>query len=119
MDAHERQQFDFLMATAVERYVERLEQRNEGAANALERLRADPEHPSVRLGEFVQAVFADFLLDTPDGACFVLRALPRRQLDAPAPGMIADMLQTLAQAAFADLLRQKAEELLEQHAAYQ
>jgi hypothetical protein len=118
MDAYERQQFDFLLTTAVERYVERLEQRNEGPLHALARLRVDPEHPNVRLSEFVRAVFTDFLLDTPDGACFVLRALPRRQLPAPAPGLIADMLQSLARAAFADLLRQKAEELLEQHVQY-
>lgn len=118
MDLHERQQFDFLLATAVERYVERLEQRNEGAANALARLRENPEQDGVRLGEFVTAVFADFLLDNPDGACFVLRALPRRRVEAP-PGAVADVLQTMAAAAFAGLLKQKADELLEQHAAYQ
>lgn len=118
MDAHERQQFDFLLATAVERYVERLEQRNEGAATALDRLRENPEHPGVRLGEFVTAVFADFLLDNPDGACFVLRALPRRKVAAPPAGTVGEVLAAMAAAAFADLLRQKTEEMLEQHAAY-
>ncbi len=118
MDAHERQQFDFLLATAVERYVERLEQRNEGATNALNRLRQNPEHDGIRLREFVSAVFADFLLDNPDGACFILRALPRRPIDSPPAGPVGGMLQAMAAAAFGELLRQKTEESLEQHAAY-
>lgn len=118
MDGHERQQFDFLLATAVERYVERLEQRNEGAANALARLRENPEHEGVRRAEFVSAVFADFLLDNPDGACFVLRALARRRVDPPPRGTVGEMLQALAAAAFCDLLTQKTDEALEQHAAY-
>jgi hypothetical protein len=119
VDLHERQQFDFLLATAVERFVERLEQRNEGAANALARLRNNPDHESVRVREFVVAVFADFLLDNPDGACFVLRALAKRRLPAiPLTGTVAEALQALAAAVFADLLSQKAEELLEHHAAY-
>ena len=41
MELYERQQFDFLLQTSVERYVERIEQRNEGATNALERLLVD------------------------------------------------------------------------------
>jgi hypothetical protein len=118
MDVHERQQFDFLMATAVERYVERLEQRNEGAVNALARLRQNPEHDGVRLGEFVAAVLADFLLDNADGACFVLRAVPRRTLEAQPPAPVGETLRAMAAAAFAQLLRQKTEEMLEQHTAY-
>jgi hypothetical protein len=119
MDAHERQQFDFLLATAVERYVERLEQRNAGAENALARLRQDPEQDGVRLTEFVSALFADFLLDNPDGACFVLRALPRRRADVQlAGGTVGEMVQVLATTVFADLLKQKTVELLGRHAAY-
>ncbi|QJW94961.1 hypothetical protein [Frigoriglobus tundricola] len=118
MDLHERQQFDFLLVTAVERFVERLEQRNEGAANALARLRADPEQTGVGLTEFVRAVFNDFLLGNPDGACFVLRALPRRRVDRPAAGTVEEVLMGMAAEAFGGLLKQKTEERLEQHAAY-
>ncbi|MCS6865893.1 MAG: hypothetical protein RMJ56_05095 [Gemmataceae bacterium] len=118
VELHERQQFDFLLTTAVERFVERLEQRNQGAANALARLRENPDSDTVRLTEFVTAVMADFLLDNPDGACFVLRAVPRRRVEPPAVGTVAEIVQAMATAVFADLLKQKALERLEQHATY-
>lgn len=118
MELYERQQFDFLLTTAVARYVERLEQRNQGAANALARLRDNPEQDGIRLTEFVMALFADFLLDNPDGACFVLRAVPRRCVEPPATGTVAEILHAMATATFADLLKHKALERLEQHAAY-
>jgi len=63
MDLHEKQQFDFLLNTAVERYVERLEQRNGGVTVALSRLRQDPEAEGIWLSRFTQAVFEDSLLD--------------------------------------------------------
>ncbi len=99
--------------------MERLEQRNQGTANALARLREKPEQDGIRLTEFVTALFADFLLDNPDGACFVLRALPRRPVEPPPRGTVAEILHAMATATFADLLKHnKAMERLEQHAAY-
>ncbi|NWG21728.1 MAG: hypothetical protein HXY39_15590 [Chloroflexi bacterium] len=114
MEAYQRQQFDLLLALAVERFVERLVQRNQGAGPALARLRADPQGEGVWLDQFVAAIFRDFLLDTPGGACFVLQALARRRLAAPEAGAVETMLQQMAHRAFADLLAAKSIEMLEQ-----
>ena len=120
MDLHERQQFDFLLQTAAERLVARLEERHRGPDAALARLRADA---GGEVGPFVDAVFTDFLLDNADGACFVLRALARRRLGAgraeAVEGTVEGMLVATAKGLFADLLATKAEELLEQHSGYQ
>ncbi|MCU0495691.1 MAG: hypothetical protein MUD01_29255 [Chloroflexaceae bacterium] len=113
MEAYQRQQFDFLLLTAAERFAERLVQRNEGTANALARLRADPQGEGVWLDDFVQAIFQDFLLDNPAGACFILQALARRTIPPPATGKIETMLGSMARCAFADLLAAKTEEMLE------
>jgi hypothetical protein len=114
MDLHQRQQFDFLLLTAVERFVERIEQRNEGAANALARLRADAQGQGIWLDEFAGAIFQDFLLDNIEGACFVLSALAKRHTPAQPAGRIEATLIAMAKAAFAELLKQKSEERLEQ-----
>ncbi|WP_456428048.1 hypothetical protein [Rhodocaloribacter sp.] len=119
MELHERQQFDFLLVTAVERFSERLVQRNEGAENALRRLRENPQGEGIWVDEFVDAVFRDFLLDNVAGACFVLQALGRRRVALPAvEARVEDVLQRLARRAFADLLTMKIEEALEQAASY-
>ena len=119
MDAHQRQQFDFLLAMAVERFGERLIQRNEGAANALDRLRADRNGEGIWLDQFVDALFEDFLLDNPAGACFILQALHRRSVALPeAEGTVEAILNSMARQAFADLLARKMEEALEQTVAY-
>jgi hypothetical protein len=119
VDLHERQQFDLLLQLSVERYVERLEQRNEGAENALLRLRKDPESAGIWLGEFVEAIFQDFLLNTADGAAFVLRALPKRRILALHTGTVEAVLAAMARDAFGDLLRQKTDEELERRMGYQ
>jgi len=77
VNAHERQQFDVLLQTAVDRYAERLIQRNDGPENARTRLLETPEAEGVWLSGFVDAVFQDSLLDNTAGACFVLEALER------------------------------------------
>jgi hypothetical protein len=119
MESYQRQQFDFLLLTVVDRFTERLVQRNEGHANALARLRADPQGEGVWLDAFVQAVFQDFLLDNPAGACFVLQALARRRISTPDAGSVETMLSAMARRAFADLLAVKTEEMLEQQASYE
>lgn len=121
MDAHARQQFDFLLNAAIERFVERCEQRCGGPVPALARLRDDPNSDGVWTDEFVQALFADFLLDNPAGAAFVLQALVRRPLPVvttPAAN-IGDWMQRVAQQAFAVVLANKTEEALEQRVAFQ
>lgn len=117
MDLHAQQQFDFLLMTAVERFTERLVQRSGGAVPALERLRADGAGGEVRV--FVDALFQDFLLDNPAGACFVLEALSTRMAYPVEGGSIGAMLNGLARQAFGALLAAKTEEALEQAAAFE
>jgi hypothetical protein len=123
MDLHERQQFDFLLQTATERFVARLEERHRGPEAAAAALRADPAAAKAAVDEFVSAVTADFLLDNADGAAFVLRALPRRPIAAhraavAAAATVEDALGALARGLFAELLLAKAIEALDQHAGY-
>lgn len=122
MQLHERQQFDFFFNAAIERFVDRVEQRCGGPVPALARLRDDANAEGVWLDEFVQALFTDFLLDNAAGAAFVLQALGRR----PAPPLVAVDAETveqhlarLARAVFAAVLRLKSEEALEQRQAFQ
>ncbi len=120
MELHQRQQFDFLLMTAAERFADRLVQRNQGPVQALERLKAEPNGPGVWLDEFVDALFQDFLLDNPAGACFVLQALARRRLAAPLPqaDRVEAFLVALAKQLFGELLRIKVTEMLEQEALF-
>lgn len=120
MENYRRQQFDILLGTAVERYTERLTQRNGGAGPALDRLRAAPNGEGVWLDQFTERIFEDFLLDNAAGASFVLEALARRPAPAHVSGKtIEEMLVHLARAAFADLLARKTEEVLEQRERYE
>lgn len=119
MDLYARQQFEFFLQTAVERFVERLEQRFRGASGALTALREDPDQESVWLDGFVDAVFEDFLLNNPDGSTFVLRAMPRRSTPPLEAGTVEKVLGELAQRLFRELLLQKSIEALEQHSSYQ
>ncbi len=112
MHLYQRQQFDFLLMTSAERFVERITQRNEGAANALRKLQADANGEGIWLDEFVGVLFEDFLLNNTAGACFVLEALEKRTVPDVAGGKIELVLQLLARRAFADLLKQKVEEVL-------
>lgn len=124
MDPHERQQFDFLLQTATERFVARLEERHRGSDAALAALRSDPTLTSATVEEFVRAIFADFLLDTTDGAAFILRSLPTRSIVGQRAALataatVADALGTLARGLFAELLLLKTLEVLQQHSGYQ
>ena len=117
MDLHARQQLDFLLQTATERLVTRLEERHRGPAAALAQLREDAAAETV---PFVDAVFAEFLLDNAAGACFVLTALARRPPgDIPPADTVEAVLVATAKRLFIGLLITKAEELLEQHSGYE
>lgn len=126
MELYERQQFDLLLQSAVERYVERIEQRNQGAAHALARLRRDRDGEGVWMSRFIDAFFEDFLLDNAAGAAFVMRALASR----PAPELssesgqapvrtVEQLMAAVAKAVFAELFFQNVQECLEQHASFQ
>jgi hypothetical protein len=103
MDLYERQQFDFLLHVAVERFVERVEQLGEG---------------NVRLADFTNAIFSEFLLDNADGACFVLRSLPTQASPALEAGTVEETLVAMAKAVFSHLLRRKVDQSLEQRSGY-
>ncbi|MFN7963173.1 MAG: hypothetical protein U0002_18070 [Thermoanaerobaculia bacterium] len=124
MEPYRRQQFDFLLATAVERYAERLIQRNGGAAPARARLESEPEAEGVWLSPFTAQLFEDFLLDNAAGSSFVLEALGRRAVPADAraaaheEASLEALLGRLARAAFAELLRAKTDEALAQREGY-
>ncbi|MGH3794543.1 MAG: hypothetical protein ACRDRT_14950 [Pseudonocardiaceae bacterium] len=113
MDAYLRQQFDVLLLTAADRFVERVVQRCEGPSNALRQLQSDPQGPGVWLSEFVDAVFAESCLDDVAGACFVLQATPKRSVAVQSEGPVTDVLLALAKDVFAALLVRKAVEALD------
>ncbi|MEM9037460.1 MAG: hypothetical protein AAGA99_07260 [Actinomycetota bacterium] len=122
MDPHQRQQFDFLLFTAVDRFVERVIQRCAGADAALARLRDDPNGDGVWLDDYLDAVLSEFLLDNTGGACFVLSALEKRPVPElrtdVAPARIGAWLEVTARAAFRELLLRKVDEALEQETRY-
>lgn len=118
MDLHERAQFDFLLNTAAERFVERLVQRTGGLEEGLGALRKDPQGEGVWLDEFVRAVLRDFLLDNAPGSCFVLQACEKRTLTGLDPAVlegatVTQALSELAVRAFADVLAGKVDQGIE------
>ncbi|HHM12313.1 MAG TPA: hypothetical protein ENJ16_02075 [Planctomycetaceae bacterium] len=119
MDLYQRQQFDFMLATAVERFCVRLQERFRGVEAALERIQADPNGDDVGLGPFIDAFFEDFLLNTPEGACFVLQALARRQWIGTSNGSVEEVLVATAKKLFSELVLAKTTEMLEQRCRYQ
>ncbi len=120
MDLYERQQFDFLLQSAVNRFAERLEERMRGAAAAYQQLASDAGNTDTN--EFTEAIFQDFLLDNIDGACFVLRAIPQKRIGRQlidSETTLQNCLLQIAKQQFAQLLKSKTVEALEQHASYQ
>ena len=119
MELFAQQQFGFLLETATERYVARLEERFRGPDQALMRIKEDPESDGVWLTQFTDAIFEDFLLSNVGGACFVLQALARRHVKGGESGSVETVLIDMAKQLFAELLLQKTIESLEQHSGYQ
>ena len=121
MDLHERQQFDMLLELATERFAARLEEQQRGAEPALASLQTEAGRAACT--QFVAAFFQDMLLDSADGAAFVLRALPKRPVAGHRESLasaerVDDLMQQLARAVFADLLANKTAEQLQRHAGY-
>jgi hypothetical protein len=124
MDLYQCQQFDFFLQTATERYVERLTQRFRGAEPALKAIMSSSTADDVRVHEFVDAVFEDFLLSNIDGAAFVLRSLSKKRIpltwtQGHASSTVEETMVRWAKAMFVDLLLQKSLEILQQQASYQ
>lgn len=118
MEPYLRQQFDVLLLTAADRFMERIVQRCAGQAAAIERLRDDPQGDGVWLDEYVDAVFGDFCLDDVAGATFVLQALHKRPAVVHDEGTVSDVLVRLAKRVFADLLAAKALEAMDRAERY-
>jgi hypothetical protein len=118
VDPYRRQQFDVLLYTAAQNFAERIVQRCAGQANALDRLRTDPQGEGVWLGDYVAAVFAENCLDDAAGAAFVLEALHKRQIAVEDSGSVGDVLVRLAKAAFGELLAAKTVEAMERAERY-
>lgn len=122
MNPHEQQYVNLLLAMAVDRFSERIIQRNEGAQKALERLRTNPQGEGIWLNKFVDAFFRDALLDNPAGSCLILQALANQRVhdlsNIAERVTVGEMLQEMDKQTFAALLHQKTEEALEQTLAF-
>lgn len=119
MDVHQRQQFELLLAQSAEAFIERIVQRCAGQENALRTLQHDRNAEGVWLDDFVDAVFADWCLDNPEGAAFVLCALQRRPIELlAASGSIGEVLVRAAKGAYAELLHEKVLESMSRASVY-
>lgn len=104
MELYLRQQFDLLLQEATASFAERCTHRCGGPDRASKALRADPDDAALHRSEFVAAFFAEHLLDTAAGHCFVLEALSSRTLPEDPGGTVADVLARHAATVFADVL---------------
>jgi hypothetical protein len=118
MEDYARQHFDLLLQEAAGNLVDRAVHRCGGEPQALDRLQHDPEGEGVWLADFVDATFAEHLLDTPAGACFVLEALPRRSVPADPGGPVPEVLGRLARAAFGQVVAQQAAQALQRRMVF-
>lgn len=116
MEMFARAHFDSLLREAAGNFAERCTYRAGGPAEAVAALAADPD--GLGRADFVDAFFAEQLLDGTAGACFVLESLERRSLPADPGGPVAQMLPRLARAAFADVLTIQTSQVLQQQQIY-
>ena len=113
MELHQRQQFDFFLMTAIERFSETIVQRCAGTQNALDKMRQDRNGDGIWLEEYVDHLFTDFLYDNTAGACFILSALEKRQIRVEQEDAVEKVLTKMAKSVFSDLLEKKTIESLE------
>jgi hypothetical protein len=118
MEDFARQQFDVMLQEAAGNLADRAIHRCGGPEAAIATLRDDPDAEGVWLTDFVAAVFDEQLLTTPAGAAFVLEALPTRTLPSDPGGPAAEVIQRLARAAFADVVRIQAGQVLQRRLAF-
>lgn len=116
MELFARQHFDVILREAAGNFAERCVYRCGGPAAAAAALTEDAAVLDV--DAFVDAVFAENLLEDIAGACFVLAALERRTLPADPGGPVADVLARLARAAFRDVLVGQTGQVLQQQQIY-
>lgn len=116
MEMFARQHFDVLLREAAGNFAERCVYRCGGSQQAVTVLAEDPA--SLGVTAFVDAVFAENLLEDTAGACFVLEALERRQAPADDGGPVAEVLGRQARAVFADVLIVQTTQILQQNQIY-
>jgi hypothetical protein len=116
MELHERALFDELLREAAGNFAERCLYRAGGAEPALAALNEDPQ--ALGRADFVDAFFAEHLLQGAAGACFVLQALERRTLAADPGGPAEQVLVRMAKAAFADVLTAQTAQTIQQQRIY-
>ena len=117
MEMFARQHFDAILREAAANFAQRSVYRCGGAAQAATLLAERPG--DLGLEPFVQAFFAENLLEDTAGACFVLEALERRTVPADGGGPVSDVLARLARAAFADVLVTQASQVLQHEQIYE
>lgn len=118
MELFQRQQFEVFLLDATGNFTERIVHRCGGPDAALERLNTDPESEGVHLTDFITAFFEENLLNTTSGYAFVLEALEKRVLPADPGGPVAQVLERLAIAAFADVLVKQSAQLIQRQQIY-
>lgn len=122
MELFEKRLFEEVLNMAVSRFSERIVQRCQGTESALQLLKTNSEADGVWLKQFVENFFLDNLLNDCGGASFILQSLERRKLTAEAlqgmSGSVGEVMQLMARHVFADLVKAKTIESLEQSLAY-
>lgn len=114
MELYQKQQFDFFLAVSAERFAERIVQRCAGQDNALRQLKENPNGENVWLDDFVKVLFEDFLLNNTAGACFILSALEKKNVEISLNCKVEQGLQEMSRKVFGELLQMKIIESLEQ-----
>jgi hypothetical protein len=114
VDLYQRNQSDVMLALACESFTERVVQRCGGSEAALAKLREDPDGEGVWLTQFVDGFFDDWLLNDASAAAFVLVSLEKRPMPASDAGTVSEVLQRQSRLVFAELLRGKVDQALQQ-----
>jgi hypothetical protein len=116
MQMYERQFFDALLREAAGNFAQRCVHRAGGPESALQALRDDPQ--ALGLKAFVDAFFAENLLEEPGGSCFVLQGLQTRTLPPDPGGPVAEVLARQARAAFSEVLTVQTSQVIQQQQIY-
>ncbi len=116
MELFLRQQFEILLQEATGNCTERLVHHLQGPQAALAAIEDGTAAPAIE--EFVDAFFAENLLDSPAGYAFVLEALHNRTLPADPGGTVSDVLGRAARAAFTELLSGQVSQAIQRQQIY-
>ncbi|MEN1705072.1 MAG: hypothetical protein AAGJ54_06105 [Planctomycetota bacterium] len=114
MNAHERVHLDSLVNEACDLLCETSIQRCEGPTKALQKLRSDPNGHGVWLDKFIGMFLSENAMDNLPGACAILEFGERRAMPAIDEKTVGKALLAAGEAVFTDLVRNKADQALEQ-----